>query len=183
MTRLALIVPLSLLGLVASGCYSRHSAGYATTPTYGYGHSTHAVAVVHHAPPRRVVYVEPGPSPYDGGVWVHGHWTWSGSRYTWVDGHWIRPRRGYVYVQPRWRHRHDGRYVYHRGHWKPHRGTVRVRHHRRVDRHPHRDTVRVRHHRRVDPHPRHRTVRPRHHGHRRGHHRSRARTRVRVDAP
>ncbi len=120
--------------LALSGCYARaHGGVYATAPVHASG------VVVYQAPPApRVVVHTPPPAPYQGAVWVQGHWQWNGAQYVWVDGHYMQPRAGYVYVQPRWERRGNG-YVYVQGTWRAGGGgQVHVhrapRHHHRTHR-------------------------------------------------
>lgn len=81
------------------------------------------VVVVAPPPPHMVIVTPPAP-PYEGAVWVPGHWRWNGRSYVWLNGHYVPPRAGYVFVQPRWEYR-DRRYVYVRGYYRPYRATVR----------------------------------------------------------
>jgi len=81
------------------------------------------------APPRHVVYTEPGgvvaeadiapPAPYvetvpvmpfPGAVWIGGYWGWQGGRHVWIGGRWEHPRAGYVWEPHRW--------VNAGGHWR-----------------------------------------------------------------
>ena len=74
MKRTLLLLPLTLLGLAATGCYS--SVGYYRR---------------YPPPPPRVEYYGVAPGP--GFVWVSGYWRPHGNNYRWVNGHWAR--RGY----------------------------------------------------------------------------------------
>ena len=67
-----------------------------------------------HAPPARIIEVEPLPRP--GYIWSRGYWLWEGGRYVPVHGHWITERPGYRYVNPHWEQRNDG-YHWQRGGW------------------------------------------------------------------
>lgn len=109
-------------GVAVSGCYAHVRA----RPATGY--------VVYEAPPAPRVVVRPA-APYQGAVWVAGHWTWGGSSWVWVDGYWEQPRVGYVYVQPRWVRQGRG-WVYVGGGWRG-RGAVHVHQAPRVHHHQH----------------------------------------------
>jgi hypothetical protein len=90
------------------------------------------------APPRHVVYTEPGgviaevdvappppqvevvPAvPYAGAVWVGGYWGWNAGRHVWIGGHYEHPRPGYVWEPHRW--------VVAGGHWRLMGGGWRAR--------------------------------------------------------
>ena len=45
-------------------------------------------------PPMPELIVEAhGGAPFDGAVWLEGHWTWSGARWAWTHGGWKDPGR------------------------------------------------------------------------------------------
>jgi hypothetical protein len=94
-----------------SGCIAHVRA----RPATGY--------VVYESPPAPRVSVRPA-EPYQGAVWVAGHWQWDGAQWVWADGYWEQPRVGYVYVQPRWQRQGRG-WVYVGGGWQG-RGQGRV---------------------------------------------------------
>jgi len=129
--RLLFLGVLVVSALSLSGCFAR----VRTRPVYA-GATVQAGyapgVVVYDAPPQpQVVVNTPPPAPYQGAVWVQGHWQWNGAQYIWMDGTYIQPRVGHVYVQPRWQRRGTG-YVYVQGNWRPHqRGSVRVQQRRR----------------------------------------------------
>jgi len=82
----------------------------APPPVYG-----GAVVEVENEPPP--VQVEARPVvPYQGAVWIEGHWDWRG-RWVWVPGFWERPRAGWVWVAHHWQ-RWRGRWRYVPGHWQ-----------------------------------------------------------------
>ncbi|MEM9193216.1 MAG: hypothetical protein AAGF12_28840 [Myxococcota bacterium] len=131
------------VAMFVSGCRVRaHGYVPAATVTTGYSGT-----VVYQAPPQpRVVVNRPPPAPYQGAVWVQGHWNWNGAQYVWVNGHYIQPRVGYVYAQPRWERRGNG-WVHVQGNWRPHQGRVHVQRRNTVRVQPRvqrRNTVRVR---------------------------------------
>lgn len=137
-----LLLPVLVLGstVLLGGCYARvygRPAAVATVSTSGY--------VVYEPPPPRRVVVRPA-APYQGAIWVDGHWQWNGAQYVWVDGYWEQPRVGYVYVQPRWVRRGRG-WVYVQGAWQPGGAAVHVHqpatHVHVRPRHHHRGDVRV----------------------------------------
>jgi hypothetical protein len=123
---LMLFVLLAAGAFALSGCYARmHARGPGTVSTsYGGG----AVVVAQAPPPPRVVVHAPPPAPYQGAVWVDGHWQWNGAQYVWVDGTYIQGRAGYTWTQPRWERRNTG-YVYVQGAWAPGHGHVHHGHH------------------------------------------------------
>ena len=105
----AFVPSILALSMVAAGC---SASVRATRPT--------ATVVYAEPPPPRVV--NPGPPPFAGAVWAHGHWAHRGGRYVWVEGRWLRPRPGRVWVRGRWERRGRG-WVYRQGRWRD-RGTV-----------------------------------------------------------
>jgi hypothetical protein len=78
-------------------------------------------------PPRAVVLAsEPPPAPaemrpaapYEGAVWVAGHYDWAAEGWVWLPGTYVRPRAGHIWVAPIYqRERERVRYV--PGHWRP----------------------------------------------------------------
>jgi hypothetical protein len=75
------------------------------------------VAYIRPAPPPPR-YVEVGPPPYPGFVWMAGYWGWNGGGYVWVPGRWIAPPfRGAVWIPAHWVRRPRG-WVLVRGHWR-----------------------------------------------------------------
>lgn len=95
---MSLIGACALTMLMVSGCYARgvvrSNVGYRP-----------GAVVVYEAPPAPRVVVQPVAPPYQGAVWIDGHWNWSGASWVWVDGYWEQPRAGYIYVTPRWEQR------------------------------------------------------------------------------
>jgi hypothetical protein len=41
-------------------------------------------------------------SPWPGGIWLQGFWSWDGSRYVWMPGKWERPHDGWSWQPHRW---------------------------------------------------------------------------------
>ena len=112
--------------VLLSGCFWRARTQPVTYgATYNGGVAADGV-VVYQAPPQPQVVVQQPAVPYQGAVWVQGHWTWNGAQYVWSQGHYVQPRVGHVYVQPRWQRRGTG-YVYVGGGWRAgaHRRAVR----------------------------------------------------------
>ncbi len=83
-------------------------------PTYGYaGGGT--VIVADRAPPP--VYVETAPPlPYEGAVWLGGHWGFEGGRHVWVPGRYEHARAGYGWAPHQWV-AGDGRWHLRGGEW------------------------------------------------------------------
>lgn len=131
-----------LIGAVGVGITVAGCTIHTTTSRPGYyAHGT----VVYQAPPpprARVVVSARPVAPYQGAVWVNGHWQWNGAQYVWVDGHYIQSRVGYTYVQPRWERRGRG-HVYVQGTWQPAQGQVRVQTRAAPPPRRHQTTVRV----------------------------------------
>ena len=111
-------IAMGVLGMTGCVVHTRPRATVvATAPASG--------VVVYQAPPARRVVVNRPAAPYQGAIWVEGHWQWNGAQYVWVQGRYVRPRAGYVYVQPTWQRRGNG-YVYVAGGWRQGRGRVRT---------------------------------------------------------
>lgn len=55
--------------------------------------------------------------PYEGAVWVPGHWRWTGTTHVWEPGYWQAPREGWVWENQRWTRRGE-RWVYVPGYWR-----------------------------------------------------------------
>jgi hypothetical protein len=64
------------------------------------------------------------PLPYDGAIWVDGHWAYGATGFSWVAGRYIAARGGHVFVPPRWAFL-DGRYFYFDGFYVPYGVYVR----------------------------------------------------------
>jgi len=73
--------------------------------------------VIETAPPPTQVEAVPV-APYQGAVWIEGHWHWNGVRYVWARGYYERPRVGFVWVAHRWYRGPRGRWHYVPGHWR-----------------------------------------------------------------
>ena|SRR5215831_17696762 len=70
---------------------------------------------IEQAPPAPQVEVQTA-VPYEGAVWIEGHWEWHG-RWVWSRGFWERPRAGWVWVPHHWVEAgHHWRYV--PGRWR-----------------------------------------------------------------
>jgi hypothetical protein len=78
-------------------------------------------------PPRAVILsTEPPPAPaearpaapYDGAVWVAGHYDWAAEGWVWLPGTYVRPRAGHIWVAPIYQRERD-RVRYVPGHWRP----------------------------------------------------------------
>ncbi len=59
-------------------------------------------AVVLEAPPPPENSVEPPAAPFQGAIWVPGHWTRGAEGFVWVNGRFIAPKPGHAFVPPRW---------------------------------------------------------------------------------
>jgi hypothetical protein len=71
---------------------------------------------VDQAPPTPRIEPIP-PAPFDDGVWLPGHWDWTGAAWFWVPGHWMhRPRPGLRWYPGGWVRR-GKRYVRVPGRW------------------------------------------------------------------
>jgi hypothetical protein len=83
------------------------------------------LATIAQAPPPPPVAVgDPPPSPYQGAIWVAGHWTFDTAGFSWVAGCYVAPRRGYVFVPPRWAFAEE-QYFYFNGFYVPYGVFVR----------------------------------------------------------
>jgi len=91
----------------ASGCQAHYAVAW-TPPR--------AVFVASEPPPP---VAEPRPPvPYQGAVWVEGHYDWNAEGWVWLPGAYVRPRTGHVWVAPQYGREPDHvRYV--PGHWQP----------------------------------------------------------------
>jgi hypothetical protein len=93
-----------------------HYSVQAPPPAYGPGPEVEIVA--NEAPPAELVETIPA-APGPNYFWIGGHWTWTG-RWTWVHGRYDRHPHfhpGGGWEAGHW-DRHDGRYVWHEGHWR-----------------------------------------------------------------
>lgn len=66
----------------------------------------------------------PPPLPYEGAIWVDGHWAYDATGFSWVAGRYVAPRTGHVFVPPRWAFL-DGRSFYFNGFYVPYGVYVR----------------------------------------------------------
>lgn len=112
---LKLTVVLSGIVIVASGCFSRRTVVYETAGAPAPVVTKEVVVVS--APPAPQVEVS-GVAPSDEHVWIAGHWTRTGDRWTWVSGQWERrPSTTAIYVPGHWERKGEG-YIWREGYWK-----------------------------------------------------------------
>jgi hypothetical protein len=78
------------------------------------------VAVIEQAPPVQApeAFIEQPLPPYEGAIWVDGHWSYAGTELVWLEGHYVPPLAGFVFVAPRWVVSAD-RYYYFQGYYRP----------------------------------------------------------------
>jgi len=68
-------------------------------------------------PPPPKAEIRPVP-PFDGAVWIRGHWQWRRGRWVWVPGHWQRPPRSdAIWVPGHWKKTPWG-WKWIPGHWR-----------------------------------------------------------------
>ena len=65
------------------------------------------------------------PLPYEGAVWIQGHYDWGGDGWVWLPGTYVRPRAGHQWVSPRYE-RDGGRVRYVPGYWMPEQSGMTV---------------------------------------------------------
>ena len=85
--------------------------------SYAVRQETPRAVVVATAPPEPPAEIIP-PRPYEGAVWIAGHYDLTAEGWTWLPGAYVRPRPGYVWVPPCYRRTGDSlRFV--PGYWRP----------------------------------------------------------------
>jgi hypothetical protein len=63
-------------------------------------------------------------APFDGAIWVAGHWIYGPTGFSWVAGRYVSPTPGHVFVPPRWASL-DGQYFFFTGFYVPYGVYVR----------------------------------------------------------
>ena len=95
---------------LGGACTLHYSASAAWNPP-------RAVVVAREPPAPPLVETAP-PLPYEGAVWIQGHYDWGGDGWVWLPGTYVRPRAGHQWVSPRYE-RDGGRVRYVPGYWMP----------------------------------------------------------------
>lgn len=83
-----------------------------------------AAVVLEAPPPPDDSVLEPPTAPFEGAIWVPGHWTHGAEGFLWMDGRFIAPKAGHAFVPPRWVVLAD-RHLFFAGFFVPHRVFVR----------------------------------------------------------
>ncbi len=76
--------------------------------------------VIEQAPPQQApqTVIEQSLPPYEGAIWVDGHWSYAGTEFVWLGGHYVPSLAGFVFVAPRWVSS-AGYYYYFQGYYRP----------------------------------------------------------------